>query len=166
MSPTSRIGRRQWFAQIIAFIAAILTPKPTTTLSAAEGSSTCLKVLPDPLATMFAPQQLVYAWKEDGHIWYQVWPAPAGSTRFMVDHRGVWEFTPDDKIKLWTEPPMHASPFHREALNFHRDAFTFESPRIDDELPKFSGKDVDAAFGEVNAMIDRWNAEGFYKIAS
>lgn len=141
MPPTSKFGRRKFFAGAIAFVAALLTPRPKAS------AALVTKGWAEP------PQMgQAYTYFEKGHQFY-IWPEvpPAPMPAFFVDAEGnVFEFSGCGRINI-TTPPLDF-PF-----TFHRDAFTFGSPRLSDE-------EVDVAFREVNAMIDRWNTEPFHAV--
>lgn len=155
MSPSSKVNRRQWFAGIIATIAAILTPKPKLDLSRAafqpapgQAYADLRRVLNTYDPELGQPRQAyATAHLEGGHVFYDIWPQPTPTTAIFMDGDGnLWEFT-GEQMRLWTS--------QHPALNFHRDAFTLNSPPLEKD-------DVDAAFESVNQMIDRWNTEPLF----
>lgn len=96
MFPSSKTSRRGFFAAAIAFIAAVLTPKPkTTTLGTAPASSeTTIRVS---------------AYMDQGHVFYEWYPDPGEPVAYFLDRAGV---------HVW---PPGANRF--PDLQFHRDAF-------------------------------------------
>ncbi len=125
------VNRRAFFNSTIAFVAALFTRKPTTTLSAAPVDSSTTLVgngWPGPLpdvklvvkgwADPLAPGQ-VYAYMDGGHQFY-VWPD--GTTVPMREVITIVE--PDGSTKTVTINTL--KPLAFDLPRFHRHAFTLE----------------------------------------
>lgn len=133
------MNRRKFFAQAIAFVAALFTPKPKVETPPAPLDAELLD-------SVFAPQTTAYAWHEDGHYFYQFWPPPTRPVAYAVDHAG----------KLWELKGVADAEPVGLPLSFSRDAFTLSTPKL-------SPEEIDHAYDEVNAMIDRWAKEPLFQ---
>lgn len=107
MSPSSKVNRRQWFAGIIATIAAILTPKPKLDLSRA--------------AFQPAPgQAYATAHLEGGHTFYDIWPQPQEPVAFVMGADGeLYQFGASgiERISFTLEMPRLGDEQVEEAFD-------------------------------------------------
>lgn len=147
MFPSNKTSRRGFFAAAIAFIAAVLTPKPkTTTLGTAPASSeTTIRVS---------------AYMDRGHMFYEWYPDPRQPVAYFLDRDGLHVWPPGADRTM--------------GLQFHRDAFTLTTEPamlLDNGYPigsmvdginvrmEATPEDAEYALRELNAMMDRWATE-------
>lgn len=71
----------------------------------------------------------------------------------QIGGRGFDFYPSDHGFHVWTAPSSEVPVF--PPLQFHRDAFTLSTPPL-------TADQVDAAFDEVNSMIDRWKTEPLF----
>lgn len=131
------MNRRAFFNSAIAFVAALFAPKPKL-----AAKPPCDRLMTKGWAEPLPPGQF-YAYRENGHLFYQFWPEPPSGHAFSIINGELWEFTPD-AIRVSTLLPPFPS--------FHREAFAFSTPRLTEG-------EADRALDEVNQIIDRWSSE-------